>query len=85
MAVQAMSWQIFIIIMTAIVGGLTFLCLPIVMVFWSRVKRQDSRRLSDQEEKSLRETWDDLQRMEQRIENLETILLERERKISEKL
>lgn len=80
-----MSLTVFIVTMTSIIALTTFLCLPVVMIFWPRIRRQDSQRLSAKEEKSLRETWDDLQRMEQRIENLETILLERERKIKERL
>jgi len=42
--------------------------------------RRSARTLSEEESKTLEELWLGLQKMEERIENLETILIHREKK-----
>ncbi|MBI3735548.1 hypothetical protein HY256_03435 [Candidatus Sumerlaeota bacterium] len=42
--------------------------------------RRGSRAMSEDESRTLQELWNGLQKMEERITNLETILLHRERK-----
>jgi len=73
--------QIFILSITPII---CVFALPVIIVYLV-TRGKDSKKSNGQEEKLLRETWDNLNRMENRIENLETILLERERKMKEKL
>lgn len=80
-----MSFEIFVITLAAIIAGTLIICVPIVMVFWMVAKRRDNRMLNSQEERLLRETFEGLQKMEDRINNLETILLDAERKERERL
>lgn len=80
-----MSFEIFVITLASIVSGTLIICVPIVMVFWMIAKRRDRRMLSGQEERLLRETFEGLRKMEERINNLETILLDSERKERERL
>jgi phage shock protein B len=80
-----MSFEIFIITLASIIAGTLIICVPIVMVFWMVAKRRDNRMLNSQEERLLRETFEGLRKMEDRINNLETILLDAERKERERL
>jgi phage shock protein B len=80
-----MSPEIFVITLVAIIAGTLVVCVPIVMIFWLIAKRRDNRMLNGQEERLLRETFEGLRKMEDRITNLETILMESERKQRERL
>lgn len=80
-----MSIQAFIITLTSIISGTLVVCLPVFMVFWMISKRRDRRMLNSQEDRILRETFEGLSKMEERISNLETILLDSERKQRERL
>lgn len=75
-----MSLEVFIITLVSIISGTLIVCLPVVLVFWMIARRRDKRMLSGEEEQLLRETFEGLRKMEERINNLETILLESERK-----
>jgi phage shock protein B len=80
-----MSFEIFVITLASIIAGTLIICVPVVMVFWMIARRRDRRMLSHQEEQLLRETFEGLRKMEDRINNLETILLESEKKERERL
>ena len=72
----------FIIALTAIVCGTGLVALFICLIFISstrRHKKRASRDLSEDEGQMLEEVWDGIQKMETRIENLETILLSKEK------
>lgn len=66
--------EVFFIIFSAL--SATFLaCLPVALIIWLLVRKRSSRSaVSDSEEDRLRHIWNGMQRLEQRIENLETIL-----------
>lgn len=80
-----MDFYIFLIVLASITAGTLVICIPIIMVFWMIGKRRDNRMLSTKEEQLLRETFEGLRKMEERINNLETILLDSERKERERL
>lgn len=80
-----MSFEVFVIVLISIISGTLIICVPIVMLFWMIGKRRDRKMLSGQEERLLRDTYEGLQKMEERINNLETILLSSERKEHERL
>lgn len=73
----------FIIALTAIVCGTILMALLFILMFIGSVKktkkRGKSRDLSEDEGQMLQEVWDGIQKMETRIENLETILLSKEK------
>ena len=72
----------FIIALTAIVCGTALMALLFCLMFIGSLKRhkkRDSRDLSEDEGQMLQEVWDGIQKMETRIENLETILLSKEK------
>lgn len=71
------EFHIFLIVITAILCGTAIILYPLVMVFRLIERRRQSRSLNRDEDEILRETWEALGRMEDRIENLETILLNR--------
>jgi phage shock protein B len=80
-----MSPEVFIIALAGIMAVTLIVCVPVVMIFWLVAKRRDNRMLSGQEERLLRDTFEGLRRMEERITNLETILMDSERKQRERL
>ena len=80
-----MDFYVFLIVLASITAGTLVICVPIVMVFWMIGKRRDNRMLSTKEEQLLRETFEGLRKMEERINNLETILRDAERKERERL
>lgn len=79
-----MSYFAFIISVTAIVCGTVVLVFPVYMVFQSINYRRRSRSLTQEEDEILRNLWEGLGKMEDRIGNLETILLQKRREQSER-
>lgn len=81
-----MTWEIFIICMTAIICGTIFLCLPILYMFMRSLQSRRSKSLSEDEGKMLHEIAVGLRKMRERMENLETILGDRtkERQVEER-
>ena len=67
------------VLAAAMVCGTIFLMFLGAMLFRVVRKRESSRSLTDQEGATLEELWDGLQKMEDRMLNLETILLSRDR------
>ena len=70
------------------VAGFTILCLMVVLitamtlgyrVLLTLIQRRDSVKLNRDEAAQLEKMWQTLDRMEGRINNLETILLDREK------
>lgn len=54
-------------------------CLPIVLIIWLVSRKRGGHNMTSDEEERLRSLWSLLQRMEERVENLETILDARRR------
>jgi phage shock protein B len=57
---------------------LAVILIPVFLIFAvvrMLIKRRDSQMLSRDEQSQLRQLWDSLQKMEDRIANLETILM----------
>ena len=69
-----MSGETFVLTMVSIVAVTLIVCLPVVLFFWLVLRKRRERGMSGNEEDKLRHIWNGLQRMEQRIENLETII-----------
>lgn len=63
-----------VVIMMSILAATLFVLLPVVLFFWLILRKRSDRGMSGKEEDKLRHIWNGLQRMEHRIENLETIL-----------
>jgi phage shock protein B len=80
-----MSPEVVVVALAGIVAITLIVCVPVVMIFWLIARRRDNRMLSGQEERLLRDTFEGLRRMEERITNLETILMDSERKQRERL
>lgn len=70
----------FIIALVGTVGLFIFLLVVTIGFFRMSLRRRDSRSLSAEEGRMLVEIWDGLQKMEARIDNLETILIGKERR-----
>ncbi|UCE02232.1 MAG: hypothetical protein JSW67_13415 [Candidatus Latescibacterota bacterium] len=70
----------FVIALIGIIAMTTIICLPIILVFWLVARKRSDRQMSTNEEERLRRIWAGLQKMEERIDNLETILSARPRK-----
>lgn len=68
-----------LVVLTAIVCGTVVLLFLIAALFRSVRARENRRTLSDDEGNVLEQIWDGLQKMEDRVMNLETILLDRRR------
>lgn len=66
--------EIFIIVMISILALTLIVCLPIALVFWLVARKRTNRHMSGNEEDRLKQIWSGLRRMEERVENLETIL-----------
>lgn len=79
-----MSYFAFIIWVTAIICVTIIVVFPVYMVFQSINYRRRSRSLTQEEDEILRNLWDGLGKMEDRIGNLETILLQKRREESER-
>lgn len=76
-----MAGETLVVVLMSIVAATFIVCLPVVLFFWLILRKRSGRKnVSDQEEDKLRHIWAGLQRMEQRIENLETILAGRRRR-----
>lgn len=76
-----MAGETFVVVVMSILAATLIVCLPVVLFFWLILrKRSGSNNVSVQEEDKLRHIWAGLQRMEQRIENLETILAGKRRR-----
>lgn len=73
----AMDLYVFIIAMTAIVGGIGFLLTVALSILALVFRRKKAHTLTADEERMLRELWSGLQRMEERVRNLESILIAR--------
>jgi phage shock protein B len=69
-----------IIPIAGIVGLFGFLTVLVILRFILKLRREKTRSLTDEEERTLRELWKGLQRMEERVSNLETILISREKR-----
>ncbi len=70
-----MVGQTLFFVILAVLSATLIVCLPVALFFWLVLrKRSDRSAVPDKEEDKLRKIWSGLQRMEQRIENLETIL-----------
>jgi phage shock protein B len=65
--------------MTAIICG-TIMLMSLIKAIFSGRRRNENRDLDEEETETLSEIWRGLQKMEQRIENLETILVKNERR-----
>lgn len=76
-----MAGETFVVVVMSILAATLIVCLPVVLFFWLILrKRSGSSNVSGQEEDKLRHIWAGLQRMEQRIENLETIFAGKRRR-----
>lgn len=75
-----MDGYVFMIAMAGIIGVFGFLTVLALGFFRLVGGRRSARTLSEEESKMLEELWLGLQKMEERIENLETILIHREKK-----
>ncbi len=64
----------FAVAVLAIIATTIIACLPVVLFFWLILRKRPERGKSANDEEKLRHIWNGLQRMEQRIENLETIM-----------
>jgi hypothetical protein len=64
----------FIIVVLSILSATLICCLPIVLVFWAVTRKKRHQRDRGDEELRLRRIWDGLQRMEERLDNIETIV-----------
>jgi len=69
-----MDGGVFIIVVLSILAATLICCLPIVLVFWAVMRKRRHREENGNEEVRLRRIWDGLQRMEDRLENIETIV-----------
>lgn len=70
----------FVIALVGTIGLFIFLFVVAFGFFRLSLKRRDSRSLSSEEGRQLQEIWEGLQKMEERIHNLETILIRQERR-----
>lgn len=74
-----MSFEIFSIIMVAIGCGTAIIIVSMAMLFSVIKNRRRQRTLTNDEGEVLEQVWDGLQKMEDRINNLETIMLHRQK------
>ena len=74
-----MDGGIFIVVVLSILAATLICCLPIVLVFLAVMRKKAGRTRTGDEEARLRHIWDGLQKMEQRLENIETIVAPRRR------
>jgi hypothetical protein len=75
-----MDGGVFIIVVLSILAATLICCLPIVLVFWAAMRKKRDGHQRGNEEARLRRVWDGLQRMEDRLENIETIIGSRRRR-----
>jgi phage shock protein B len=75
-----MEGTIFVIALVSTVGGIAFLIVTVTLIYKLIARRQDSRILNDEEGRMLQEIWLGLEKMDQRVANLETILIQKDRK-----
>jgi len=69
----------FIVVVLSILSATLICCLPIVLVFWAVARKRGGHKRNGDEEARLRDIWDGLQKMEQRLQNIETIVAPRRR------
>jgi hypothetical protein len=69
-----MDEGVFIIVVLSILSATLICCLPIVLVFWAVTRKRRQKQDRGDEELRLRRIWDGLQRMEERLDNIETII-----------
>ena len=69
----------FLIVVLSILATTLICCLPIVLIFWAVMRKKAGRARNGDEEARLRRIWDGLQKMEARLENIETIVAPRRR------
>ena len=74
-----MTGEIFTIIMVSIGCGTAIVIVFLAMLFGLIKNRRRQRTLTNDEGEVLEQVWDGLQKMEDRINNLETIMLHRKK------
>lgn len=74
-----MDGGVFIIVILSILAATLICCLPIVLAFMAVSRKKRLRTESGNEEERLRHIWEGLQKMEARLENIETIVAPRRR------
>jgi len=77
-----MDGGVFIIAVLSILAATLICCLPIVLVFLAVTRKRRRREARGDDELRLRRIWDGLQRMEERIDNIETIVGDQHRERS---
>ena len=75
-----MDGGVFIIVVLSILAATLICCLPIVLVFWAAMRKKRDKQDRGNEEVRLRRIWDGLQRMEDRLDNIETIVGTRQKR-----
>lgn len=71
--------DVYVFVLAIVAMALSFLGFVFYCVYRIVADRRRARILSDEEGRALQELWKGLQGMEDRIANLETILMDRER------
>ncbi len=69
-----MDSEVFVIVVLAIIAATLICCLPIVLAFMAATRKKRNRAESGDEEERLRRIWEGLQKMEARLDNIETIV-----------
>jgi len=75
-----MDGGVFIVVVLSILAATLICCLPIVLVFWAAMRKKRNKEERGGEEVRLRRIWEGLQRMDDRLENIETIVGSRRRR-----
>ena len=74
-----MDGGVFIIVVLSIISATLICCLPIVLAFMAATRKRRKHTENGNEEERLRRIWEGLQKMEARLENIETIVAPRRR------
>ena len=69
-----MDGGVFIIVVLSIISATLICCLPIVLAFMAATRKKRKHSENGDEEERLRRIWEGLQKMEARLENIETIV-----------
>jgi phage shock protein B len=75
-----MQYEVFVLALVSIICGTIFLCLPVILLIQLIKRRKENRSLNDEESELLQELWDGIQKMDDRMTNLETIVLSQSQK-----
>jgi phage shock protein B len=75
-----MTYEVFVLALVGIICGTVFLCLPVILLIQLIKRRKENRSLNDEESELLQELWDGIQKMDDRMTNLETIVLSQSQK-----